>query len=82
MCVLKKMYTVTDRRGKSTKTGMFSEPEVRMAAKAGTRIFELVGDVKHSMEITQELTGLFTESGKGEKKKESEKSEEDGDIDL
>ena len=40
---------------------MFTEPEVRMAAKAGMRIFELSGDGKHSMEITQELTGLFND---------------------
>jgi hypothetical protein len=56
---LKKMYTVTDRSGKKAKTGMFSEPEVRMAAKAGMRVFEINDSGKYSMEITQELTGLF-----------------------
>ncbi len=64
MCVLKKKYTVTDKSGNKQKTGMFSEPEVRMAAKAGMRVFEIYEDGKYSMEITQELTGLFNDKGK------------------
>ena len=57
---MKKKYIVTDKSGKNSKTGMFSEPEVRMAAKAGMRIFEIDdNNSKYSMEITQELTGLF-----------------------
>ena len=62
VCILNKMYTVTDRNGKKTKTGLFSEPEVRMAAKAGMRVFEINDDGKYSMEITQELTGLFNDT--------------------
>ena len=42
-----------------SKTGMYTEPEVRMAAKAGMRVFEIIGRGQYSMEITQELTGLF-----------------------
>lgn len=57
--MFKKKYMVTDRNGRITKVGMFTEAEVRMAAKAGMRIFELDSDGKHAMEITQELTGLF-----------------------
>lgn len=30
-----------------------------MAAKAGMRVFKILDDGKYSMEITQELTGLF-----------------------
>lgn len=65
-----KKYTVTDRSGKKTKTGFFSEPEVRMAAKAGMRVFEIMGDGKNMMEITQELTGLFEGGGKREEEGE------------
>lgn len=60
MRILKKEYVIANKSGKEIKVGFFSEPEVRMAAKAGMRIFELrEGDGKCSMEITRELTGLF-----------------------
>lgn len=58
--VLKKKYAIADKSGKKIRVGFYSEPEVRMAAKAGMRIFELdESSGKASMEITQELTGLF-----------------------
>lgn len=53
---LKKRYIIEDKVGNYVKTGMFTEPEVRMAAKAGLRIFDAE---KSKAEITQELTGLF-----------------------
>lgn len=57
---LNKKYAIADKSGKKIKVGFYSEPEVRMAAKAGLRIFELDdGGGRASMEITQELTGLF-----------------------
>lgn len=59
---VKKNYAITDKSGKKLKTGMFSEPEVRMAAKAGFRVFEVKdsGNYQQNKEITQGLTGLFT----------------------
>lgn len=45
--------TIKDRKGSIIKTGNFTEPEIRMAAKAGYRVFE------DGNEITQRLTGLF-----------------------
>jgi hypothetical protein len=57
---LKKKYIVMNKNSKTAKTGYYSEPEVRMAAKAGMRVFEINDDDgKSAMEITQELTGLF-----------------------
>lgn len=55
---MKKSYNITDKNGNTVKSGYFTEPEVRMAAKAGFRIFEL--DKNKDLEITQGLTGLFT----------------------
>jgi hypothetical protein len=58
--VLKKKYAIAEKSGKKIRVGFYSEPEVRMAAKAGLRIFELdESGSRASMEITQELTGLF-----------------------
>ncbi|HEX2938680.1 MAG TPA: hypothetical protein VHO66_07155 [Ruminiclostridium sp.] len=57
---MKKKYAIKDRSGRQVKTGMFTEPEVRMAAKAGLRVFEIENSKGNSpTEITQELTGLF-----------------------
>lgn len=44
---------IANKQGQPVKTGHFSEPEIRMAAKAGYRVF------KGEKEITQSLTGLF-----------------------
>ena len=49
--------TITDKNGKLIKKGDFSEPEIRLVARAGYRVF------KNDSEITQSLTGLF-DSGK------------------
>lgn len=56
---MKQRYAVTDKSGNIKKIGLFTEPEIRMAAKAGLRIFKLDTEGKYSMELTQELTGLF-----------------------
>lgn len=58
---VKKNYEITDKSGKKLKMGMFSEPEVRMVAKAGFRVFEVngSGNYQQNKEITQGLTGLF-----------------------
>ena len=58
---MKKKYAITDKNGKKVKIGLFTEPEVRMAAKAGMRVFLLSDDDgKHSMEITQERSDDFS----------------------
>ena len=49
-----KHYTIKDKSGKFIREGYFTEPEVRMVAKAGYRVFEGQG-----IEITPGLTGLF-----------------------
>lgn len=46
-------YVITDKGGKVIKKGNFSEPEVRMVAKAGFRVFE------NNAEITANLIGIF-----------------------
>lgn len=51
-------YLITDRSGRRLREGNFTEPEVRMAAKAGYRVFET-----GNREITPELTGLFHHTG-------------------
>lgn len=51
-------YTIADKSGKIIREGEFTEPEVRMAAKAGYRVFE-----QGNHEITPELTGLFRDAG-------------------
>lgn len=51
-------YVITDRSGRRLREGNFTEPEVRMVAKAGYRVFE-AGE----REITPELTGLFHHAG-------------------
>lgn len=50
-------YVVIDRKGLKKTKGYFTEAEVRMAAKAGMRIYRVVEDTL--LEITPELTGLF-----------------------
>lgn len=50
------LYTITDKYGRPLKQGAFTEPEVRMIAKAGFRVFDQSQDGR---EITPELTGLF-----------------------
>lgn len=60
---MKKRYAIADKNGRKVKTGIFSEPEVRMAAKAGFRVFEINGrDGEYNMEITHGLTGLFDDN--------------------
>lgn len=60
---MKKRYAITDRSGRRVKAGTFSEPEVRMAAKAGFRVFEINDkNGEYNMEITQGLTGLFEDN--------------------
>ncbi len=54
-------YVIADKNGKWMKTGAFSHAEMRMAAKAGFRVFVL-GD-SDAREITQGLTGLFNTPG-------------------
>lgn len=44
---------ITNKNGKIIKQGNFTEPEIRMVARAGYRVFE------NGNEITQKLTGLF-----------------------
>jgi hypothetical protein len=57
---MKMNYAITDKSGKKIKTGIFTEPELRMAAKAGFRVFEInAAGAKQEIEITQGLTGLF-----------------------
>lgn len=57
---MNKRYNITDKSGKVMKSGLFSEPEVRMAAKAGFRVFEINNrDGETNKEITPGLTGLF-----------------------
>lgn len=56
---MKQRYAVTDKSGNIKKIGFFTEPEIRMAAKAGLRIFKLDAEGEYSSELTQELTGLF-----------------------
>ena len=46
-------HTITDREGHPVKEGRFSVPELRMAAKAGFRVFE------NGAEVTQTLICLF-----------------------
>ncbi|MEG6572174.1 hypothetical protein V6C21_06625 [[Clostridium] cellulosi] len=58
---MKKKYAIKDKNGNYIKMGMYTEPEVRMAAKAGLRVFEAEGP---QTEITQQLTGLFGNSSK------------------
>lgn len=58
-----KQYAIADKNGNWMKTGTFSQAEVRMAAKAGFRIFVLGGS--DAREITQGLTGLFSMPGGG-----------------
>ncbi|MDR3645645.1 MAG: hypothetical protein P4M02_11300 [Clostridia bacterium] len=48
--------TIADKTGSPVKHGIFTEPEMRMAAKAGYRVFE------DGSEITQRLMGLFSQS--------------------
>lgn len=55
---MKSLYIVVDRKGIKTTKGYFSEAEVRMAAKAGMRVFK-IGVNEETSEITQSLTGLF-----------------------
>lgn len=50
-------YMIADKAGKIIREGEFTEPEVRMAAKAGYRVFE-----QSHHEITPELTGLFRDA--------------------
>jgi hypothetical protein len=45
---------LVERGGKIMRDGNFTEPEIRMVAKAGFRVFE-----SNDNEITPELTGLF-----------------------
>lgn len=47
-------YIIMDRSGQIVREGDLSEPEVRMVAKAGYRVFE-----GKDNEITPMLTGLF-----------------------
>lgn len=47
-------YTIMDKSGRIVREGNFTEPEVRMIAKAGYRVFEGTNN-----EITPMLTGLF-----------------------
>jgi hypothetical protein len=47
-------YIIADKAGNVIREGNFSEPEVRMVAKAGYRVFN-----GQSHEITPMLTGLF-----------------------
>ena len=51
-------YVITDKSGRRLREGDFTEPEVRMVAKAGFRVFET-----GNREITPELTGLFHRAG-------------------
>lgn len=62
---MKKNYAITDKSGKKLKAGMFSEPEMRMVARAGFRVFEVSGsgNYQQKKEITQGLTGLFNYKG-------------------
>lgn len=50
---MKNRIVIEDRQGNIIKAGNFTEPEMRMAAKAGYRVFE------DGQEVTQGLTGLF-----------------------
>lgn len=61
---MSKEYAIADKAGRWMKTGAFSQAEVRMAAKAGFRIFVLGSG--STREITQGLTGLFRVSGGGD----------------
>lgn len=68
---MRKKYVIEDKKGHRLKTGMFTEPEVRMAAKAGLRVFEVEkggDDINEvAVEITQRLTGLFDQNSQDEK---------------
>jgi hypothetical protein len=52
---MKQRYTIMDKNGKIIREGNFTEPEIRMVAKAGYRVFEGTNN-----EITPMLTGLFS----------------------
>lgn len=54
-------YIITDKRGDVIREGDFSEPEVRMVAKAGYRVFQ-----GKDHEITPMLTGLFDHNNTNE----------------
>jgi hypothetical protein len=47
-------YIITDKSGNMIREGDFTEPEMRMVAKAGYRVF-----AGKDNEITPSLTGLF-----------------------
>ena len=47
-------YIITDKSGRFVREGDFTEPEMRMVARAGYRVFE-----SRDNEITPQLTGLF-----------------------
>jgi hypothetical protein len=44
---------ITDKNGRFIKKGNFTQPEVRMIAKAGYRVFD------ESREITEKLINLY-----------------------
>jgi len=52
--LMNKYYKILDKSDKIMRDGNFTEPEIRMVAKAGFRVFE-----SNDNEITPELTGLF-----------------------
>jgi hypothetical protein len=45
--------TITDKTGRFIKSGDFTQPEVRMIAKAGYRVFD------QNTEITEKLINLY-----------------------
>jgi len=51
-------YIITDKSGNMIREGDFTEPEMRMVARAGYRVFEGMDN-----EITPKLTGLFSSGG-------------------
>lgn len=54
-----KIYEIKDRQGRLLGRRAFSEAEMRMAAKAGLRVFS-----ETSEELTPRLTGLFDRDGR------------------
>jgi hypothetical protein len=52
--IMAQHYIITDKSGRFIREGDFTEPEMRMVAKAGYRVFE-----DRDNEITPWLSGLF-----------------------
>lgn len=60
---MEKSYIITDKSGRQLRQATLSEPEARMVAKAGFRVFDPAenshGNPAPGDELTPQLTGLF-----------------------